>query len=117
MFGGAAEPRRCASTVLSFGFKYGLPLDADLVVDVRFLPNPYWIPELRPQTGTDHDGVRDYVLGRPGRSGVRRRLRRAAAAVVAGYQREGKRYLTLAVGCTAASTARSRSPRELAGRG
>ena len=49
--------------MLSFGFKYGLPLDADLVVDARFLPNPHWIPELRPHTGRDPD-VRDYVLGR-----------------------------------------------------
>ena len=51
---------------MSFGFKYGLPLDADLVVDARFLPNPHWIPELRPHTGQDAD-VRDYVLG-PGRT-------------------------------------------------
>ena len=50
------------ATVMSFGFKYGLPLDADLVVDARFLPNPHWVPELRPQTGQDAD-VRDYVLG------------------------------------------------------
>ena len=52
------------ATVMSFGFKYGLPLDADLVVDARFLPNPHWVPELRPHTGQDGD-VRDYVLGQP----------------------------------------------------
>ena len=74
----AEAPPALRATVLSFGFKYGLPLDADLVADVRFLPNPHWIPELRPHTGQDPD-VRDYVLSPGGRRPVPRRLRRAAA--------------------------------------
>ena len=67
------------ATVMSFGFKYGLPLDADLVVDARFLPNPHWVPELRPHTGQDAD-VRDYVLGQPDADGVPRPLHRRPAA-------------------------------------
>jgi UPF0042 nucleotide-binding protein len=87
------------ATVLSFGFKYGLPLDADLVADVRFLPNPHWIPELRPHTGQDPD-VRDYVLSQEGAERFLDVYTELLALVGAGYQREGKRYLTLAIGCT-----------------
>jgi UPF0042 nucleotide-binding protein len=86
-------------TVLSFGFKYGLPLDADLVVDVRFLPNPHWIPELRPFTGRDAE-VRDYVLSQEGAGEFVDRYLELLHLVGAGYRREGKRYLTVAVGCT-----------------
>ena len=84
---------------MSFGFKYGLPMDADLVVDVRFLPNPYWIPELREHTGRDED-VRDYVLSQEGAEEFIDRYLELLGLVGAGYRREGKRYLTLAVGCT-----------------
>ena len=87
------------ATVLSFGYKYGLPMDADLVVDVRFLPNPHWIPELRPFTGQDPD-VRDYVLGQAGAKEFLDRYHELLRMLGAGYLREGKRYLTLAVGCT-----------------
>ena len=87
------------ATVLSFGFKYGLPLDADLVADVRFLPNPHWIPELRPHTGQDPD-VRDYVLAQEGAGRFLDVYTELLRLVGAGYQREGKRYLTLAIGCT-----------------
>jgi RNase adapter protein RapZ len=87
------------ATVLSFGYKYGLPMDADLVVDVRFLPNPHWIPELRPFTGQD-PGVRDYVLGQAGAKEFLDRYHELLRLLGAGYLREGKRYLTLAVGCT-----------------
>ncbi|WP_232796956.1 RNase adapter RapZ [Blastococcus atacamensis] len=87
------------ATVMSFGFKYGLPLDADLVVDARFLPNPHWIPELRAHTGRDPD-VRDYVLGQPGADEFLDRYIEVLRLLVPGYRREGKRYLTLAVGCT-----------------
>ncbi|HEY9474531.1 MAG TPA: RNase adapter RapZ [Mycobacteriales bacterium] len=87
------------ATVLSFGYKYGLPLDADLVVDVRFLPNPHWIPELRPQTGCDPE-VRDYVLSQAGAKEFLGRYHELLRLLGAGYQREGRRYLTLAVGCT-----------------
>ncbi len=86
-------------SVVSFGFKYGLPMDADLVVDVRFLPNPHWIPELREHTGRDGD-VRDYVLSQDGAGEFIDRYLELLALVGAGYRREGKRYLTLAVGCT-----------------
>jgi RNase adapter protein RapZ len=87
------------ATVLSFGFKYGLPLDADLVVDARFLPNPHWIPELRPQTGRDA-AVRDYVLGQDAAEEFLDRYTDVLRLLIPGYRREGKRYLTLAVGCT-----------------
>jgi len=97
-FSGEALPALRA-TVLSFGFKYGLPLDADLVADVRFLPNPHWIPELRPHTGQDRD-VRDYVLSQEGAGRFLDVYAELLRLVGAGYRREGKRYLTLAIGCT-----------------
>ena len=87
------------ATVVSFGYKYGLPLDADLVVDVRFLPNPHWIPELREFTGRDAE-VRDYVLGQEGAKEFLDRYTEILKIIGAGYTRESKRYLTLAVGCT-----------------
>jgi UPF0042 nucleotide-binding protein len=90
---------RTKVTVLSFGYKYGLPMDADLVIDVRFLPNPFWIPELREQTGLDMD-VRNYVLSQEGAEEFLDRYYDLLKLIGAGYQREGKRYLTLAVGCT-----------------
>ncbi|WP_165436129.1 RNase adapter RapZ [Amycolatopsis suaedae] len=86
-------------TVLSFGYKYGLPMDADLVMDVRFLPNPFWIPELREHTGLDGE-VRNYVLSQEGAEEFLERYHQLLRLVGAGYKREGKRYLTLAVGCT-----------------
>ncbi|SHJ92686.1 UPF0042 nucleotide-binding protein [Pseudonocardia thermophila] len=86
-------------TVVSFGYKYGLPMDSDLVVDVRFLPNPYWIPELRDLTGRD-EAVRDYVLSQDGAEEFITRYLELLGIVAAGYRREGKRYLTLSVGCT-----------------
>ncbi|HWS58671.1 MAG TPA: RNase adapter RapZ [Actinotalea sp.] len=85
--------------VVSFGFKYGLPLDADHVVDVRFLANPYWISELRHLTGRDAP-VRDYVLELPGARLFVERYVEALEPVLAGYTHEEKRYATLAVGCT-----------------
>ncbi len=87
------------ATVLSFGYKYGLPVDADLVVDVRFLPNPHWIPELRPLTGKDPE-IRDYVLSQEGALEFLDRYTDILRIIGAGYSRENKRYLTLAVGCT-----------------
>jgi len=87
------------ATVVSFGFKYGLPVDADLVVDVRFLPNPYWIPELRELTGNDQE-VKDYVLTQEDAAEFLDRYAAILQLIGAGYRRESKRYLTLAVGCT-----------------
>lgn len=94
---GAPESLRV--NVVSFGFKYGLPLDADHVVDVRFLANPYWISELRHLTGRD-EPVRDYVLSRPGATEFVERYVAALEPVLAGYLHEEKRYVTVAVGCT-----------------
>ncbi len=86
-------------TVLSFGYKYGIPMDADLVMDVRFLPNPFWIPELKDLTGRDTD-VRNYVLTQEGAEEFLDRYHELLRLIGAGYRREGKRYLTLAIGCT-----------------
>src|SRR6478672_7910125 len=86
-------------TVESFGFKYGLPMDADMVMDVRFLPNPHWVDELRPLTG-QHPAVRDYVLGQPGAERFLETYHELLGLVVEGYRREGKRYMTIAIGCT-----------------
>ena len=85
--------------VVSFGFKYGLPVDADLVVDCRFLPNPHWVAELRPLTGKDA-AVRDYVMEQPGASEFLDRYQGLLHLLTEGYLREGKHYVTLAVGCT-----------------
>ena len=86
-------------TVMSFGFKYGLPTDADLVADMRFLPNPFWVPSLRPFTGLD-DAVREYVLGQDGAMEFIDGYVAALGPVLGGYQRENKRHATIAIGCT-----------------
>ena len=98
-FGGDAGESSLRATVVSFGYKYGLPVDADLVVDVRFLPNPFWIPELRDLSGQD-EAVRDYVLGQNGASTFLDQYTALMETIGAGYKREGKHFLTLAVGCT-----------------
>ncbi|MDR2254695.1 MAG: RNase adapter RapZ [Arthrobacter sp.] len=85
--------------VMSFGFKYGLPVDANYVADVRFVPNPHWIPELRPHTGQDAE-VRDYVLAAGGTQEFIEHYVAALAPVFEGYRRERKHYATIAVGCT-----------------
>ena len=85
--------------VESFGFKHGLPLDADIVMDVRFLPNPHWEEELRPLTGHD-PAVRDYVLDRPETIEFLDRLEDLLRALLPAYQAEGRSYLTVAIGCT-----------------
>ncbi len=97
-FAGEEEPELRA-TVMSFGFKYGLPVDADLVVDMRFLPNPHWVPELRPYTGLNEE-VATYVLNQPGAKEFLDRYAELLQLIAAGYRREGKRYVTIAVGCT-----------------
>lgn len=94
-----ADPPALTCTVMSFGFKYGLPVDADMVADVRFLPNPYWDEALRPLTGLDARVSTD-VLGRPGASEFLDSYQRLVEIVSEGYVREGKRYVTVAVGCT-----------------
>jgi RNase adapter protein RapZ len=96
---GDAESPAVRATVVSFGFKYGIPVDADMVVDMRFLPNPHWIPELRPRTGLDDD-VAEYVLAQPAAAKFLDRLDGLLEVVYAGFATERKQFLTLAVGCT-----------------
>lgn len=96
-FGGEAAPLR--ATVMSFGFKYGIPVDADMVLDARFLPNPHWIDSMREHTGLDPD-VRDYVVGNPAATSFLAEATRLLDVMAEGYLREGKRYVTVAIGCT-----------------
>jgi len=90
---------RLRATVMSFGFKHGIPVDADLVADVRFLPNPHWVPALRPKTGLDSD-VSEYVFEFAEARDFLDQYSRLIDIVADGYLREGKRYVTVAVGCT-----------------
>lgn len=93
------DSSRLQVTVMSFGFKYGLPTDADLVADMRFLPNPFWEESLRPFTGEDQQ-VADFVLAQEGAAEFISSYVSALRPVLAGYQRENKRYATIAIGCT-----------------
>jgi RNase adapter protein RapZ len=86
-------------SVVSFGFKYGLPMDADMVADCRFLPNPHWIPDLAPQTGRDA-AVIEYVLSQPGATEFLDAFVRAVEVALAGYDQSGRHFVLLAVGCT-----------------
>lgn len=85
--------------LLSFGFRYGVPLDANIVIDVRFLPNPHFIPELQPMTGLDPD-VRSFVLQKPETVQFRKMFNEMLGFLIPAYCREGKSYLTVAIGCT-----------------
>ncbi|SCF46527.1 RNase adapter RapZ [Micromonospora mirobrigensis] len=109
------DARRLRVTVLSFGFKYGLPPDADFVLDARFLPNPYWVPELREHTGRE-EAVSAYVLGQEGADEFVAAYADLVNATTAGFEREGKRYLTVAVGCTGGKHRSVAITEELAGR-
>ena len=102
-------------TVMSFGFKYGLPPDADMVADLRFLPNPFWVPELAPLTGLD-EPVRDYVLSQPDAPEFVDHYVAALAAVADGYRRENKRHATIAMGCTGGKHRSVAIPEEVARR-
>ncbi|GAB2553373.1 RNase adapter RapZ [Leucobacter ruminantium] len=102
-------------SVMSFGFKYGAPTDVDLMVDMRFLPNPFWEPELRALTGVDTE-VKDYVLSREGAAEFLDHYVAALTPVLAGFQRENKRHASLAVGCTGGKHRSVASARELADR-
>jgi RNase adapter protein RapZ len=86
-------------SVVSFGFKYGLPVDADMVADCRFLPNPHWVPDLAPLTGRDRPVI-DYVLGHPGAPEFLDAFAAAVQIALAGYDQSGRHYLLVAVGCT-----------------
>ncbi len=98
-FGGEGKARPMHISMVSFGFKNGLPRDADVVFDVRFLPNPHWNPELRPKTGTDPD-VAAFVLDNPDTTGFLERVMGLLLFLAPRYRAEGKSYLTIAVGCT-----------------
>lgn len=87
------------ATILSFGFKYGIPVDADIVADMRFLPNPYWDPELKELTGLDA-AVNDFVVGFPTAQDFLTKYAELLDIVEDGYLREGKRFITIAMGCT-----------------
>lgn len=93
------DPRALRATVMSFGFKYGIPVDADLVADVRFLPNPHWDERLRPMNGLDDD-VSSFVLAQSPAAPFLDGYAGLVALMREGYLEEGKRYLTVAVGCT-----------------
>jgi RNase adapter protein RapZ len=92
-------PLRLRLNLMSFGFKYGLPADANFVADMRFIPNPHWVPELRPQTGLDAP-VSEYVLGRAGVMEFVETYARMLEPVFEGYLRENKHYATISIGCT-----------------
>jgi UPF0042 nucleotide-binding protein len=96
---GSPQAMQLQINVVSFGFKYGIPVDADLLADMRFLPNPYWVPELRDQTGKDVE-VADYVKSRPDAQVFLDRYVPVIETLSAGYLREGKRFMTVAIGCT-----------------
>ena len=99
LFGNAEENGGMAVSVTSFGFKYGLPMEADLVLDVRFMPNPFYIEELRPKTGLDIE-VSEYVFGFQQTKGYLKRLEDLMTYTLPLYAEEGKAVLVIAVGCT-----------------
>jgi len=99
LFSDTASDAGMQTTVTSFGYKHGLPLDTDLVIDCRFLPNPHWVEDLRDQTGLD-DAVRRYVLGQPVSGQFLDSLMSLLALLLPAYVAEGKSYLTVAFGCT-----------------
>lgn len=95
----ASRGNHMVTRVVSFGFRYGIPVDADLVFDLRYLPNPHFVPELRPKTGLDGP-VADFVLAQPDAQELREDLTALLRKLLPRYEREGKAYLTVAVGCT-----------------
>jgi RNase adapter protein RapZ len=96
---GDDEAPHMQTSVISFGYKHGIPLDVDLVFDCRFLPNPFWVEELRPLSGLD-EPVRDYVLGQPESVGFLEKVDELLTSILPAFVREGKSYLTIAMGCT-----------------
>ncbi|TDQ47559.1 UPF0042 nucleotide-binding protein [Actinorugispora endophytica] len=114
-FFGESKEAHLRANVVSFGFKHGLPVDADLVVDCRFLPNPHWVPDLRPMSGRD-EPVRDYVLAQRGAKELLDSYTEVLRLLIAGYLREGKHYMTLAVGCTGGRHRSVAMSEQLAGR-
>src|SRR2546423_4838839 len=99
LFGHEDPTQSLQTTVVSFGYKHGLPLDVDLVFDCRFLPNPHWVERLRPYTGLD-EPVREYVMSQPGTNEFLARLDDLFGLLLPSYVKEGKSYLSIGVGCT-----------------
>ena len=99
LFAGRKPAGELETSIVSFGFKHGLPLEADLVFDARFLPNPHWIDALRPHNGLDED-VREYVMSSPEAVEFLERIGDLAAFLLPYYAREGKSYVSIAIGCT-----------------
>lgn len=99
LLSGMSIDKQMRVTVLSFGFKYGLPLDADMVFDVRFLPNPYYIEELRPMSGEDKQ-VQEYIAQWPETEGFWDRMLSLVNFVLPQYMKEGRRQVVIAIGCT-----------------
>ncbi len=93
------ETRGLRASVVTFGFKYGVPIDADMVADLRFLPNPFWVDELRPLSGLD-EPVREYVRAQPRSEEFLERYEGLVSLLTDGYLREDKHFLTIAFGCT-----------------
>jgi len=112
---GTEQTTALKATVVSFGFKYGIPVDADLVADMRFLPNPYWVPELRHLSGRD-SAVAEYVRMRPEAKEFVEQYVALIGTVVDGYVREGKRFMTVAIGCTGGKHRSVAMTEEIAGR-
>jgi UPF0042 nucleotide-binding protein len=96
---GAEDAPQMQTTVISFGYKHGIPLDVDIVFDCRFLPNPFWVEDLRPFSGLD-DPVRDYVLNKPESVAFLEKVDDLLTSTLPAFVREGKSYLTIAMGCT-----------------
>ena len=99
LFGDPARTAHMQTSVVSFGYKHGIPLDVDIVLDCRFLPNPYWVDELRPLSGLD-EPVRDYVLTQPETGAFLDKVGDLLEMLLPSFEHEGKSYLTIALGCT-----------------
>ncbi len=99
LFGDPEQSAHMQTSIVSFGYKHGIPLDVDIVLDCRFLPNPYWVDELRPFSGLD-EPVRDYVLSMPGTVDFLDRVEELLRMLLPSFVEEGKSYLTVALGCT-----------------
>src|SRR6202020_1205134 len=112
---GDDEAPRMQTSVISFGYKHGIPLDVDVVFDCRFLPNPFWVEELRPFSGEDQP-VRDYVLGQPESQDFLNKVDDLLTSILPAFSREGKSYLTIAMGCTGGRHRSVTLARELATR-
>ena len=99
LFGDPVHTAHMQTSIVSFGYKHGIPLDVDIVLDCRFLPNPYWVDRLRPLSGLDA-AVRDYVLSQPGTQAFLNKVEELLTMLLPSFEQEGKSYLTVALGCT-----------------